>query len=64
MFVENPVTGQLVVVLSLLTGEWYARFTFLLSLPFDWYGAVRVNADYALVAAVSDGFGVLSEVYP
>lgn len=63
MFIEDTITGQLVIVLPLCLGQWSTGFALLLSLSLDWYGAVGVDVSYTLVAAVCYGVGALLEVY-
>jgi hypothetical protein len=63
VFIENTITGKLVVVLSFCFGERYSWLVLFFTLSLDWCRAVLVQVRDTLVAAVGDGSGVSLEVY-
>jgi hypothetical protein len=63
MFVEYPITGQLVIMSPLFLGKWYSRLILLFTLSFVWRCTVLMYVRDALVATVGYGIGVFLEMY-
>lgn len=64
MFIQDTVTGQLMIMGPFVFGERYARLALWFPFPLEWRGAVLVNTTYTLVTTVGDGIGVRFEMYP
>jgi hypothetical protein len=63
VFVENTITGELVVMFSFCFGEWYPGFVLFFAFSFVWRGAVLVYVRNTLVSTVGNSVGILFEVY-